>query len=148
MQDQAEFSSIQEIQEEQISPAEVREILERLAVHEFGDGISTLGSLAEGVGASPLVVARILGDIRKRNLDELFGARLNGFEQRITENEVKVTELSKERHREDEVEREMREIAEERIRQRALFPYLVGLMFVVLLYGLFTTPIQCSCAAQ
>lgn len=56
---------LEQLAHEEVHPAEVREILRRLAIAEFGGPEhATIADVAEASGTSPETIGRILADIR------------------------------------------------------------------------------------
>jgi hypothetical protein len=141
----------QEILAEQVSDVETWEILDRLARLEDFTGGSTVSAICEVTGSTPLVVSRILADIRGQSWQAEFGNRLDAHDLQLAEHEWKL-----ERHDEDiselqrrssglrglsshdrEVEEEMRRIAEERISERKAAPYYFVIMVIGVLFLLY-----------
>jgi len=69
---------------EQVSDDELRIILERIGQQEFGgEPATTVQDIVEGTGTDPIVIGRILGQIRKEAFEERFGLQLDDHEKRI-----------------------------------------------------------------
>ncbi|MCB0826190.1 MAG: hypothetical protein KDC26_08365 [Armatimonadetes bacterium] len=76
---------------EELTDGEVSEILTRLSYNEFGGSEkATVGAVCEATGAGPLVVGRMLAEIRQTNLDELINQRFEAFEDRVDEQDEKL----------------------------------------------------------
>jgi hypothetical protein len=81
---------------EELTDAEVRELLRRLSVEQFqGSEHPTVAAVCEACGVGPEVVGRMLAEIRQENLKELFGVRLDTHEQKIVKVEQEVKQLRK-----------------------------------------------------
>lgn len=73
---------------EEITDAELREILERLGQDEFGgSGQSRVADIVELTGIPPEAICRILADIRKDEWEKRFGLRQDRMEARVDHHE-------------------------------------------------------------
>lgn len=69
----------------ELSPEEVRSVLERLGRVEFGlEDKSTVGDIVEATSADPTDVLTALQLVRGTDLTEHYGARLDDHESRLT----------------------------------------------------------------
>ncbi|MEZ5162655.1 MAG: hypothetical protein R2688_02680 [Fimbriimonadaceae bacterium] len=85
-----------EIERQELTNGEVREILERLAMEEFGGSeLSTIGDLSEALGVRPLVIGNMLAEIRRTRLDS-FVDLIGESARRIDTLEESVTHLKSE----------------------------------------------------
>jgi len=81
---------------ETVSDDELRIILERLGQQEFGgDPATTVQDVVEGTGADPIVIGRILAEIRKEAFEKRFRLQLNRQEQRIDDHEDRIEGIEK-----------------------------------------------------
>ena len=133
--------SLEEIAAEELTPAEVREVLTRLAVSEFGGSDqATVAAVAEVVGTSPLVVGRLLAEIRHRSLDERFGSRLRENETRLGETQAEVSKLKAVKREDDVIQKELRVMARERIESRKYSVFIgVSTIMLILLIAMIMT---------
>ncbi|MEZ5162656.1 MAG: hypothetical protein R2688_02685 [Fimbriimonadaceae bacterium] len=91
-----------ELLKEELTDSEVREILDRLSADELGGSEkATVGAVCEATGVGPMVVGRMLAEIRQTNLQELFGHRIDSHEQKISKLEQTVTKLRRESQRKE-----------------------------------------------
>ena len=75
-----------ELLNEELTDSEVREILDRLSVAELGGSEkATVGAVCEATGVGPMVVGRMLAEIRQTNLHKLFGHRIDRLETTVTD---------------------------------------------------------------
>lgn len=73
-----------ELLNETVTDAELREILDRIGHAEFdGNTQTTVRDIVEGTSADPMLVARLLGEIRKEDWEKKFGQRIDEHEDRI-----------------------------------------------------------------
>ena len=73
-----------ELLEEAVSPAEVREILERLGQDEAGGpDVARIKDVVEATGAPAALIGRMLADIRKDDWEEKFGLRQAEVEEQV-----------------------------------------------------------------
>jgi hypothetical protein len=80
---QEEFQIGEELLQEEIKDAELRQLLDRLGQQEFGgSGLSRVADVVEATGATPRAVAEALADIRKEDWERKFGARQALVEKR------------------------------------------------------------------
>ncbi|MEQ1822229.1 MAG: hypothetical protein ABL949_06955 [Fimbriimonadaceae bacterium] len=68
---------------EELSSSELHQILNRLSAEEFGSENPTVSAVAEATGASVVLVARILTDIRQQSLNEMFGSEISQHRKEI-----------------------------------------------------------------
>lgn len=81
---------------ETVSDDELRIILERLGQEEFGgEPATTVQDIVEGTGADPIMIGRILADVRKEEFEKRFGLQLKHHEQRIEEHEERIEKIEK-----------------------------------------------------
>jgi hypothetical protein len=141
-------SEWREVLREPVSEAESRQLLDRLAVSEFGgSGESTLGDVCEASGATPLVIGRMLAEIRGKTWEQLFGQKLNALERKLRTHDDQLNDHGErismigdqlgvkiKSKRELEIEKEIRTLAENSIsdRRNGYWGLLVAL--VVLFY--------------
>jgi len=79
-----------ELLQQTVSDAELREILERIGHEEFnGNPLTTIQDIAEGTSAEPAAIGRILGEIRKEDWEKKFGLELKDHARRIITLEAK-----------------------------------------------------------
>lgn len=90
-----EFSpDLEALSREELTGPELREVLKRLSVAEFGGSDHpTVAAVCEATGASPLVVGRILAAIREERLQEVFGRRLSRHEEILEEQQQDISEI-------------------------------------------------------
>lgn len=89
--------STDDLLKEVVSDGELRIILDRLGHEEFGgDPATTVQDIVEGTGADPVVIGRILADVRKEEFEKRFGLKLEQHEQRIDEHEERIEKIEKE----------------------------------------------------
>ncbi len=75
---------MEELLLEELTPDEVREVLQRLGSEELGGSEnSRVLDVVELTGTEPVQVGRILADIRKEDWEERFGAILDSHSNRI-----------------------------------------------------------------
>lgn len=85
-----------ELLRETVSDNELRIILDRIGQLEFaGEPATTVQDIVEGTGADPVVVGRILAEIRKEAFEERFGLQLKRQEQRIDDHEDRIEGIEK-----------------------------------------------------
>ncbi len=85
-------STLEELAAQELTPTELRSLLERIGRQEFGGSDApTVGAVAETTGLSPLEVGQLLADLRGVAFQERFGALLANHEQRLTFIEQKFT---------------------------------------------------------
>jgi hypothetical protein len=90
-------ASSEEVAALEVSSEETREILERLSALEFGSvDIVTVGDVAEAAHATPMLVARILSEIRSVGIDELYERRMLAAEEKLREHEKLIERLTHE----------------------------------------------------
>ncbi len=78
----------EELLAEEVTDAELREILDRLGQDEFGgSGQSRVGDIVELTGIPPEAIGRILADIRKDEWERRFGLRQDQIESRVDHHE-------------------------------------------------------------
>lgn len=88
---------IDSLLQETVSDDELRIILDRLGHEEFGDDpATTVQDIVEGTGADPVVIGRILADVRKEEFEKRFGLQLQKHEQRIDEHEERIERIENE----------------------------------------------------
>ncbi len=133
--------NLEEIATEELTPAEVREVLTRLAVNEFGgDDQATVATVAEVAGTSALVVGRLLAEIRHRSLDERFGSRLREYETRLVETQAEVSKLKAVKREDDSIQKELRDMARERIASRKYSAFIgISTIMLILLIAMIMT---------
>jgi hypothetical protein len=79
-----EVSAEHELRQQEITDAELRELLERLGQEEMGgSGLSRVGDVVEATGASSQVIGRMLADIRKDDWERRFGLRQEVVEKKV-----------------------------------------------------------------
>ncbi len=79
-----------ELLQQTVTDAELREILERIGHEEFnGNPLTTIQDIAEGTSADPAAIGRILGEIRKEDWEQRFGLELKDHAKRIITLEAK-----------------------------------------------------------
>lgn len=74
---------MESLAQEELSEGEVRAVLERLAAGESMPEQSTVGDVCELTEVSPVVVGRILADIRQTSFEALYLSHLKGLESRV-----------------------------------------------------------------
>ena len=130
------LSNLEAISREELSATELREVLQRLSVKEFGGSERpTVAAVSEATGASCEAIGRILAEIRQQNLHDLFGKTISQHAVELKEHGREIGQLTKRpstSHRSSAVELEMRKIAEERIRNREQAPYLLVVMLLII----------------
>ncbi len=130
--------NLETLAREELTDAEVREVLERLGAEQMGGSERpTVGAVAEATGTGPEVIGRILGEIRKRDLEARFGTAIDRHEVEIKRLDQQTARLARERAKiypqDDEVTEEIERIARERIAQRKLAPLsAVAVAFIVI----------------
>lgn len=83
-----------ELLAEQLSDAEVRHLLERLSVEEFElPGGATVGAVVEATGASPVIIARIVGEVRRGSFEARFEDTFGRHEDHLEELHSRVSSL-------------------------------------------------------
>lgn len=138
MPDYLHQETSEELLNEEVTPDELREILRRLGQREFGGSPnSTIRDIAEGTSADPLVIGRILAEIRNETLQKRFGLKIEEHEERIEKIEhvqaqaprpipvyTPIPEFDT-----DEIE-DLREMADKRRREKAMQPYAIILTLI------------------
>lgn len=88
---------LEQLSAETLEPSEVRSVLERLALDEFGgEDHPTIGDVAEAASTSPEAVGRILAQIRGTTLEawrSQFEQRLDSHDERLRKLESKSTSV-------------------------------------------------------
>jgi hypothetical protein len=80
-----------ELLAEELTDAELQELLRRLGQAEFGGSDpATVAAVVEATGRDLVEIGRILGDIRREAYDQRFGSRLRSYEQRLERLEDRV----------------------------------------------------------
>ncbi len=120
----------QELLAEQVTDAEVRLIMERLSFEQFECPNATVGAVVEATGATPITIARILGQIRKTAFEERFNETFLVHEERLDHLEDK-TELLDTRIRRAESRTVPRQVAVAQTERRTLD--VIGVLFVLCL---------------
>lgn len=105
-----EFSedALESLAREELSDSELRELMERLAASEFGvPERSTVGDVCELTETSPVVVGRILADIRQTSFEELYLSHVQALNRRLDSHEE---EMRRHRDRLEDLDRRQREL--------------------------------------
>lgn len=151
---------IEDLAREALSPEELREILDRLAIQETTEA-HTVGAVCEVTGATPEIIGRMLADIRGVSFQQAFGrkleqqaaelqsqrSRLETHDRRLADQQRQIQSIPRQQRpssawdEDPEVVEEMRQIAEERIQARKQAPLIYG--FFALLF-LLILPAMCS----
>lgn len=126
----------EELLNEEVTPDEMREILQRLGQREFGGSPnSTIRDIAEGTSADPILIGRLLAEIRNEELQSRLGIKVEEHEQRIEHIEHVQAEVQRDSRTYDplagldsEQVEELRTIADARMRSREITPFLVAIL--------------------
>jgi len=78
---------------EPLSGDEVHELLQRLSVPQFAPESPTIAAVSEICGTTPIVVGRMLAEIRQTNLQDLFGKRIDQLDQAVQHQSDQIAEL-------------------------------------------------------
>ncbi len=123
---------------QEITDEELRDLLEQLGEIEFAwSPKTTLKDVVEATSADPVVIGRLLAEIRKEDWEERFGLRLGSVENRVTQIEnQQPKDPSQHSHQilldSEEVE-ELRQLADERRREKAVGIVAVLIILPILL---------------
>lgn len=142
MQDHSPNQITEELLNEEVSPSELREILQRLGQREFGGSPnSTIRDIAEGTSADPVLIGRLLAEIRNEELQDRLGLQVEEHEQRIEHIEHVQAEVQRDRRTYDplagldpEAVEELRNVAEERRRERENLPLSIIVAIIISIY--------------
>jgi len=139
MQSDFDRHVLEQIASVELSPDEVRAVLERLGQEEFGlDGTTTVRDVVEATGADPTDIAAALQAVRGANLAHVYGRRLDDHEHRITRLEgSEVSPIDRPGNLERKTEAmlgllKMQEVESLR-RQKEGFAYLITLVVIAAL---------------
>lgn len=143
MQGNAENEVSEELLNEEVTPDELREILDRLGQREFGGSPnSTIRDISESTSADPILIGRLLAEIRNEELQCRLGLQVEEHEQRIEHIEHVQEKIQRQPRLDDplaglnsdEVE-ELRYVAEERRRQREMQSLVIPILIAIILLG-------------
>lgn len=87
-------STLEELAAQELTAAELRNLLERIGKTEFGSDAPTVGAVAEATGLTAAEVGHLLADLRGASFQERFGTVLNDHEGRIRFIEKKLGGIS------------------------------------------------------
>lgn len=87
-------STLEELAAQELTAAELRNLLERIGKTELGSDAPTVGAVAEATGLTAAEVGHLLADLRGVSFQERFGNVLNDHEGRIRLIEKKLGGIS------------------------------------------------------
>lgn len=146
MPEELNWASVDELLKEAVTDDEVREILERLSVHDGGGSdYATVAAISETTGVPPEAIGRMLAEIRQTNLEERFGSELLAHEKRLESHHSQLRELEHKVERvttapkagiNPEVQEELVSLSKERILARQWGPLGLFLVLAMILVAL------------
>lgn len=134
----SDANRLNDLLSQEITDEELRDLLTRLGEIEFAwSPRTTLKDVVEATSADPVVIGRLLAEIRKEDWEERFGLRLDSVEDRVTQIENHgPNEQLRCSHQillaAEEVE-ELRQLADERRREKTVGIVAVLIILPILL---------------